>query len=207
MPKRPGDTTQIQQLLDLVKEGREGARDQLIEHAAERLRVLTRSMFRGFPKLRRWEQTDDVFTQALAKLHRSLAEVIPESPRRFYGLAAAQIRRVLIDLARHYFGPDGLGANHESGDVGASAALHASRQCENRSLEPSDLLQWTEFHEHVEKLPDDEREVFGLLWYGGLTQEEAAEMLGVTDRTVRNRWRSAKRSLYQRMSGEGPPVS
>ena len=41
-------------------------------------------------------------------------------------------------------------------------------------------------------LPDAEREVFDLLWYEGLTQVEAANVLGVTERTIKNRWRNAK---------------
>ena len=71
-------------------------------------------MFRNYPHLRRWEQTDDVFQTAALKLHRSLAEVKPESVRQFFGLAATQIRRTLIDLARHHYGPEGSAANQES---------------------------------------------------------------------------------------------
>ena len=55
----------------------------------------------------------------------------------------------------------------------------------------------------MQLLPEAEREVFDLLWYEGLTQAEAARVLGVTDRTVKNRWRSAKLEL-QRVLGEGP---
>jgi RNA polymerase sigma-70 factor (ECF subfamily) len=69
--------------------------------------------------------------------------------------------------------------------------------------EPSTLAEWTDFHETVQLLPQAEREVFDLLWYEGLTQAEAAQVLGVTDRTVKNRWRSAKLEL-QRLLGEGP---
>ena len=73
-----------------------------------------------------------------------------------------------------------------------------------RGGEPSTLTAWTEFHEKVQRLPEAEREVFDLLWYQGLTQPEAAAMLGVTDRTVKNRWRSAKLRL-QEMLADGIP--
>jgi RNA polymerase sigma-70 factor (ECF subfamily) len=55
----------------------------------------------------------------------------------------------------------------------------------------------------VLRLPEAEREVFDLLWYQGLHQDEAAAALGVTVRTVKNRWRSAKLAL-QRLLGQGP---
>src|SRR5436190_1055282 len=63
------------------------------------------------------------------------------------------------------------------------------------SLEPTNLALWTEFHRQVEALPEEEREVFDLLWYQGLKQEEAAEIVGVTTRTIKSRWRSARLKL------------
>jgi RNA polymerase sigma-70 factor (ECF subfamily) len=69
--------------------------------------------------------------------------------------------------------------------------------------EPATLAEWTDFHEKVQLLPEAEREVFDLLWYEGLTRAEAAQVLGVAERTVKNRWRNAKLEL-QRLLGEGP---
>jgi len=61
------------------------------------------------------------------------------------------------------------------------------------------VAEWTEFHQQVEALPVDEREVFGLRWYQGLTFEEIGQVIGATDRTAKRRWRSACRMLYERM--------
>ena len=98
----PGDnTTQLQAILDLAAQGTETAYDELIARASQRLLKLTRKMLRQYPRLRRWEESDDVFQTAALRLHRSLAEVKPESVRGFFGLAATQIRRTLLDLARH----------------------------------------------------------------------------------------------------------
>jgi RNA polymerase sigma-70 factor (ECF subfamily) len=69
--------------------------------------------------------------------------------------------------------------------------------------EPTSLAEWTDFHEKVDHLPEAEREVFHLLWYEGLQQDDAARILGVTTRTIKNRWRSAK-LLLQEMLGRGP---
>ena len=46
-------------------------------------------------------------------------------------------------------------------------------------LEPWTIEQWSNFHEHIEGLPDEEREVFNLLWYQGLEQAAAARVVGV----------------------------
>jgi uncharacterized protein (TIGR02996 family) len=48
------------------------------------------------------------------------------------------------------------------------------------------------FHEKFEALPDKERELFRLIWYEGLTQKEAANVLDVSRATVRRRWRKAR---------------
>ena len=53
-------------------------------------------------------------------------------------------------------------------------------------------------------MPTEHRELFDLLYYSGLSQEEAAEVLGVSERTVKRRWRSAKLVLYDRLGGQMP---
>lgn len=178
----------------------ERAREALLSHAAGRLERLARVMLRGYPRLRRWEETGDVLQNALLRLDRSLAAVRPESPRQFYGLAALQIRRELIDLARHYFGPQGEAARRSdairSPDDDAAEAFEIAAPAESR---PPTLEAWQEFHDEVGRLPAKEREIVHLLWYEGLQQAEAAEVLEVTERTVKNRWRSAKRLLEERL--------
>ena len=109
-----GDTTQLQALLDLAESGNEEAYGELVAQATTRLRKLTRKMFRGYARLRRWEETDDVFQIAAIRLYRSLSALKPKSVREFFGLAAVQIRRTLIDFARHHFGPEGHEAKHHT---------------------------------------------------------------------------------------------
>ena len=180
----------------------EQAREELFRRSAGRLERLARSMLGDYPRLRGWEQTGDVLQNALLRLDQSLASVRPESPRQFYGLAALAIRRELIDLARHYFGPHGEAA-HRSGRARSSLdesrsenALDVPAESESR---PPTLAAWQEFHEQVGRLPQKEREVVHLLWYEGLKQSEAAELLDVTERTVKNRWRSAKKMLAEQL--------
>jgi hypothetical protein len=142
--------------LDLMRSGDQQARQRLIEHACERLRCLTRKMLRRYPKVHRWEETDDVFVQAVTKLHGALETVHPESPRHFYNLAATQIRRVLIDLARHYCGPDMLAAHHDTAGMNPEGNPPPKYDEADIAGEPQTLMEWTEFHEQVEALPDEE---------------------------------------------------
>src|SRR6476659_4914501 len=155
-----GQDTEARDLLDRLRTGDGVAHDRLIALAQERFVALARAMLRRYPHVRRWEQTDDLLQAALVRLHRSLAEVRPEGVRHFDNLAAAQIRRELIDLARRHHGPEGLGANHHTDGTDPNVRL---AQVSDRSSRPESLEGWMAFHEAVEGMPVEEREVFGLL--------------------------------------------
>jgi len=201
-----GASTVIRSWLDRAKAGDPTARDELIRHSCERLRRLTSRMLGSYEKLRRWEQTDDVLQTALVRLHRSLADVQPGSVREFFGLAATQIRRTLLDLARHHYGPHGIGAHHHT-DNRQTVSRENRVQAEfapDAGDGPSTLHEWTEFHQQVEKLPDQERETFNLIWYEGLTQAEVANILSISLRTVKRRWQSARIALCEAMYGDMP---
>src|SRR5262249_35859613 len=143
---------------------------------------------------------------ALIRLNRSLETVKPRSAREFYGLAATQIRRELIDLVRHHFGPEGAAAHHHTDrlDRDENRPHDGIENRAARSDEPSTLLEWAEFHELVGQLREKEREIIHLVWYEGFTQQAAAEVLGVSERTVKSRWREAKLALKQLLDREGP---
>ena len=193
-PSAVGNDTQLQNLIDRALAGNTSARESMLHHACDRLLRLTRKMFHGYPNLRRWEQTDDVFQNALVRLHWALAEVRVESVRHFFNLAAVQVRRELLDLAKHHYGPEGGGANHHTDEISPDddgGSLH------NRAEEPDDLSGWSEFHAHVESLSEDEQEIVNLLYYEGLTQEEAARVLGISHRTLKRRWQAAKLKLHE----------
>jgi RNA polymerase sigma factor (sigma-70 family) len=195
-------TALLQVWLERLRAGEPDALDGLIRHAGERLQRLTRQMLAGFPGVKRWAETDDVFQNALVRLLRALESVAPATPRAFLGLAAEQIRRELIDLARHYYGPEGLGANHASRPPQAAAAPDKA----DITNDPHRLAEWAELHRQISALPDHEREAFALLYYQGLTQAEAAELLGVTVRTVQRRWQGALLRLHEMLKGDMPPL-
>ena len=74
------------------------------------------------------------------------------------------------------------------------------------SLPPETFEAWTRFHQAAEQLPDEQREVFHLVWYGGLPQREIASLLGVSIPTVKRRLRSARLLLHAALQGESPLV-
>lgn len=192
--------TQLQLLIDRALAGDGAAHGALLDHACDRLLRLTRKMFHAHRDLRRWEQTDDVFQNAMLRLHRALADVKPQSVRHFFNLAAVMIRRTLLDLAKHHFGLHGQGANHHTDGQPADEEGGAIHDRPDAADEPTDLEGWSEFHAQVEALPDEEREVVNLIFYEALTQEEAAHVLGVSLRTVKRRWQSARCRLYEKLN-------
>jgi RNA polymerase sigma-70 factor (ECF subfamily) len=194
-------TNHIQNCLDRLRQGDAAARDELIAVAEERLRLLTRRMLRDYPGVHRWEQTDDVMQNAVLRLCRALEAVPLPTPADFFRVAALQVRRELSDLARHYFGPEGLGAHHGSQ---ADASTVQPKESSESAGDPGRLAAWTEFHDKVETLPAEEREVFDLLWYQELTTVEAARILDVSESTVKRRWQAARRRLYDLLGGELP---
>jgi RNA polymerase sigma factor (sigma-70 family) len=186
-------------LLARFREGDPTALDALLGHTCDRLRHLAHRMLRTYPAVGRWEQTDDVLQNAQIRLCRALEAAPPQSARHYYNLAALQIRRELLDLADRHTGPNGDGANHHTDGAGGVLA-----SAEDPAGEPSSVAGWCEFHRSVETLPDEEREVFGLLWYEGLSQAEAAAVLGASIRTVKRRWQSARLALARALGDTDP---
>ncbi len=196
-----------QEWIERLKSGDAGDRDALIAHVSDRLRRLTHKMLQDFPRLRRWLDADDVFQNAVLRLMQALRSVAPTSPPELFRLATRQLRRELLDLTRHYFGPEGLGANHDSLPPKASDSSGGAPPAYEKSestYDPQRLAAWGEFHQRVESLPAEEGEVFDLLWYQGLTQAEAAALLGVSVPTIKRRWLTARLKMQEKLSPLGP---
>jgi RNA polymerase sigma-70 factor (ECF subfamily) len=203
MSDEPSSVLRLQGYLERMNAGDPAAREELFRHVAGRLERLTRKMLQGFPGVRRWEETGDVLQNAVVRLLRALGAVRPGSLREFFGLSAEQVRRELIDLARHYQGPQGAGAHHAS-QAGLDGERGPLADKPDLTHEPSALAGWAEFHQQVEGLPEEEREVVNLLFYQELPQAEAAALLGVTVRTVQRRWQSALLALHAVLKGHWP---
>jgi RNA polymerase sigma-70 factor (ECF subfamily) len=116
----------------------------------------------------------------MVRLHRALANVRVESVRHFFNLATVQIRRELLDLAKHYFGPEGHGANHHTDHIPTD---DAGGTIYDRAGRPSEIVN--------------------LLFYEGLTHEEASRVLDTSVRTLKRRWASVKLKLHEVLNLDG----
>lgn len=202
------NTVAIEDCIERIRRGDVAIKSELIQVAYERLQRMTRKMKRDFDRVGRWEQTDDIFQNAAMRLCDALENVEIVDARHFFRLAALQIRRELIDLARHYHGPQGMGAHHQTqlraGAGEASSAPPPAYDAAEVTSDPRRMQEWAEFHQAVDELPEREREVFELLWYHELPQDQAAELTGVSTRQIKRIWRSAKLALHDRLQGEIP---
>lgn len=206
------ESTRIHLWLDRLQAGDERALNDLIIHFERRLRSLTRKMIREFPLVHSCEQTDDVFQKAVLRLCRALKTVYPGSTRDLIRLSAAQVRRELQNLSRHYRSrPRMLALGEEmSGRVvsdhsvpGGLSVLDLQAPSSNGVMR---LDLWTEFHEAAAGLPEPQKEVFDLVWYHGLSQSEVVSVQGVSVRTIKKRWNAARLAIYDAMGGQLPGV-
>ncbi len=199
-------TMLIEGCIERLNKGDDTAREDLLNIACERLMNMTRKIKKEFPGLMRWEQTDDIFQNASLRLYQALSDVTINDSLHFFRLAALNIRRELIDLARHYQGPMGLGANHHTQgvvNIDQSQMMPAYEKAE-MTHDPKQVAEWGELHEAINKLPEEEKEVFDLLFYHEVPYEEAAEVLKIGVRQLRRRWRAARIHLQESLGGESP---
>jgi RNA polymerase sigma-70 factor (ECF subfamily) len=188
-------------LIDQVRQGDHSAREALAGLVYDRLMRLSHLILRsGSARVQRWEETADLAHAAWFRIQRAIeSEVLAfTEPEQFFRLAARHIRFEIIDLHRKHR------ARH---DAHRTKIRNADGQLpddgnmfiENSTVDPKQVALWAEFHETVESLPEPLQEVTDLLWYQGLTQEEAANLLRVSVKTVKRRWRDAKLALADKL--------
>jgi RNA polymerase sigma-70 factor (ECF subfamily) len=153
-------------------------------------------MLRRFPAVSRWEESGDLLQNAVLRLLRALREVEPASVRDFFGLAAEQMRRELLDLARRYRAQRVTGPSRAA-DPERSDSRALALDLPAPAEDPDEIEKWCAFHEAVGQLPVIEREVVGLIYYQGWTQAEAAEHLCLSKRTVQRHWAAAMLELHE----------
>jgi RNA polymerase sigma factor (sigma-70 family) len=193
-------TAGLQDLIDRVQAGDEEARRELIDTAYARLRRLSAIILRrSFPRLKGTPtlvDTTDVANESACRLHQALAEIQPATVRDFFRLAAQRIRWLLLDLAKQA---------DRAQIVGFDDRLAIEGRDDSSASGPPAAL--TELYRQIELLPANEREVVDLLYFHGLTQAEAANQLGVTERTVRRYSTAARFRLFEALKDTLPPAS
>jgi len=200
------DSSRLQSCLQRLAAGDLTARDTIIELCSTRLRVLASRMLSRFPNVRRWDDTDDVCQNAAMRLHLALGQRPIDSPRTIMALAATQIHRELIDLARRHAGPQSFAANHATnpGHQADSSTRDTPGHIAAAPAPADPLERWTHFHDAIAALPAELREVFHLVWYLDADQKTIAGLLGCSERTVKTRWRDAREAVRHALDGEAP---
>jgi len=193
-------TVQIQGALDRFVAGETQAKAELIRISEQRLLLLTRNLLRGFPRARELDDTTGVFSESYLRLHTALDEIRPTTVRQFLGLAALEIRRVLLDIVRKLSGrgnlkrPEAIAV--DSLDSRVIAPGHSSLGA------PWEVIE--DLYNAIDRLDDDSKEIVMLLHFQGLTQLEAGQLLGVHEDTIKRRWAKARIILAQYLSAFDP---
>jgi RNA polymerase sigma-70 factor (ECF subfamily) len=175
----------------------------LLDRAVRRLHLLCAALLhRSYPRLTRPPlnvHVDELLGAIAERLLKALREARPRTVRQLFALANQHMRWELNDLARRLDDQPAMVELHEG-----SAPARASSVSR---LSPDGLRMLRA----IDELPEDEREAFDLVRIQGMTQVEAAQLLGVSVVTVKRRMSRGLRLLAERLAdlrpGEDPPDS
>jgi len=110
--------------------------------------------------------------------------------QHFFAIAAQMMRRILVDHAR------ARGARKRDG--GERVVLDISSHLADSPT--ADILDLDEALLRLEEMEPEKAKVVELKFFGGLTNDELAELLGCSEKTVRRHWKVAKLWLYRELS-------
>src|SRR5499433_3687097 len=181
----------VTQLLLAWSNGDQAARDQLMSAVYDELHRLARSyMKRESPG--HTLQTSALVNEAFLRLVDQ-RNVHWRSRAHFYGIAAQMMRRILVDYAR----------SRSSEKRGAGApALTLDESLIVSDERSAEVVAVHEALEQLSKLDPRKEKIVELRFFGGLSIEETAEVLGVSPGTVMRDWTLAKAWLRREISAE-----
>ncbi len=178
-------STNINCLLAKIAAKEPKAKEELIAHSLDRLRKLSRKMFRKHPNLCTLEETDDIVQKLVIRIHKTLENLQPEDTASYFKLASQNLRWVLQDLARSSIARNKA---KNSGDMSTSTRRGELLNTKDPDGGPSNYAEWTDFYEKINLLPDENKQIFDFLWFQGLSQTEAATVLKIPLRTLSRKW-------------------
>lgn len=183
------DAHEITQLLRAWRGGDQTALDQLLPLVYDQLRRLAGRYLRAERAGHTLQSSALVHEAYLLLIGQN--EIDWQSRAHFLGVAAQAMRRVLVDYARsrNY---QKRGGKLEHLDIEAAATIGLEREAEIVALD--DALQG------LERFDARKSRVVELRYFGGLTVEETAEVLGISVPTVIRDWNMAKAWLRKEMN-------
>jgi RNA polymerase sigma factor (TIGR02999 family) len=162
------------------------------DRVIEELRAIAAVIFRG-ERVGHTLQPTAIVHEAWLRMARS--GVIDSADREaFLALAATTIRHVLVDHARKHLAQKRGGGRRAGGDAVEAATADGLATWAEESLALDGEL------EMLAKLHPRSAQVCEMRYFGGLTDTEIAARLGVSDRTVRQDWATARAWLLMRLS-------
>jgi RNA polymerase sigma factor (TIGR02999 family) len=179
----------ITELIADVRAGDQAAAEDLFRRVYQELRKLAGHLMRN--------ERPDHTLQPTALVHEAYLRLIDqrqlpgESRTHFFGVAANVMRRILIDHARAHR------ANKRGGrDVKVPLEDAPMMAVED----PETLLEVDEALERLATLDPRQAQVVELRFFGGLSVEETAQILGVGPRTIDRDWRIARGWLRRQLA-------
>lgn len=176
----------ITRVLDAVARGEKQASEDLLPLVYEELRRLAR--------LRMANEASGQTLQPTALVHEAWLQLVREDSRswqsraHFFGAASDAMRRILIDNARRKSrlkrGGDQVRVDLDSIDVAAPSP-------------EEEILQIDEALAKLEREDPEQARIVVLKFFGGLTNKEISETLGIGERTVYRHWVCAKARLFR----------
>ncbi len=178
--------SEITLMLEAIKRGEKLASEQLLPLVYDKLRNLAAA--------RLAQENAGQTLQPTALVHEAWLQVAGEGDRswqnraHFFGAAADAMRRILIDKARR------KSRLKHGGDL----ARVDIADLEIAATSPDeDALRINEALEKLEQEDPEQARIVVLKFFGGLTNEEVAENLGIGERTVYRQWVCAKARLLR----------
>ncbi len=174
-------TAAVQRYLDQLagESSAEPSVRALLDRAVRRLHFLCATLLhRDYPRLTLPPlnlQADELLSSVVERLLKALREVHPANVRQFFALACRHMRWELNDLARRL--------DEQPAAVELNDGLMPTPPSSGSCLTPAGQRILAA----IERLPEDEREAFDLVRIQGLSQPEAAQVIGVSVITVKRR--------------------
>jgi RNA polymerase sigma-70 factor, ECF subfamily len=180
---------EVTRLLGEIGRGEKEAMNQLLPLVYDELHRLARSYFRR----ERGEHT----LQPTALVHEAYLRLVDqrapmESRGHFLAVAATQMRRILLDYARKHRAA-------RRGGEGQKVMLEDTMAISEQK--PVDMISLDQALVKLAGLDPTQSRMVELRFFGGLSVEETAEIMGVSPATVKRSWSSARAFLHREMTG------